>query len=68
MSHVIIMLVGLFLLLPTLLPLSSVEWWWVRVWDFPRAQLVGLYLVMIILIVLVAPVAVGRDWRHPVSW
>ena len=58
MSHVIIMLVGLLLLLPTLLPLLSVEWWWVRVWDFPRAQLVGLYLVAIILILLVA----GREW------
>ena len=43
MSHVIIMLVGLLLLLPRLLPLLSVEWWWVRVRDFPRAQLVGLY-------------------------
>ena len=22
-------------LLPTLLPLSSIDWWWVRIWDFP---------------------------------
>jgi endonuclease/exonuclease/phosphatase (EEP) superfamily protein YafD len=58
MSHAIIIFVGLLLLLPTLLPLLSVEWWWVRVWDFPRAQLVGLYLVMIVLLLLVA----GRGW------
>jgi endonuclease/exonuclease/phosphatase (EEP) superfamily protein YafD len=58
MSHIIIILVGLVMLLPTLLPLLSVEWWWVRVWDFLRAQLVGLYLVVTVLMLLVA----GRGW------
>lgn len=63
MSHVMIMLVGLLLLLPTLLPLLSVEWWWVRVWDFPRAQLVGLYLVVIVLMLLVT----GQGWASLVT-
>ena len=58
MSPIIIILVGLVLLLPTLLPLLSVEWWWVRVWDFPRAQLAGFYLVVPVLMPLVA----GRGW------
>ncbi len=38
-------MIGGILLLPTLLPLWSVEWWWVRIWDFPRAQLAVLHLV-----------------------
>jgi endonuclease/exonuclease/phosphatase (EEP) superfamily protein YafD len=44
-SVVILLIVGVLLVLPTILPLSTVPWWWVRVWDFPRLQLAVLYLV-----------------------
>ena len=30
-----------------LLPLIRVEWWWIRIGDFPRAQLLVSYLVML---------------------
>ena len=33
------------------LPLLPVNWWWVRIWDFPRVQLLVLYVV-----------AVGLTW------
>jgi hypothetical protein len=48
-------------LLPTLLPLSSVDWWWVRIWDFPRLQLAVLYLLGL------GPLwmAAGKSWERP---
>lgn len=45
-------------LLPTLLPLSSVDRWWVRIWDFPRLQLAILYLLAFGLVWIVA----GKGW------
>jgi endonuclease/exonuclease/phosphatase (EEP) superfamily protein YafD len=45
-------------LLPTLLPLSSVDWWWVRIWDFPRLQLALLYLLGLGLLWMAA----GKGW------
>jgi endonuclease/exonuclease/phosphatase (EEP) superfamily protein YafD len=45
-------------LLPKLLPLSSVDWWWVRIWDFPRLQLAVLYLLGLGLLW----VAAGQGW------
>jgi endonuclease/exonuclease/phosphatase (EEP) superfamily protein YafD len=45
-------------LLPTLLPLSSVDWWWVRIWDFPRVQFAVLYLLGLGLLWMAA----GKGW------
>jgi endonuclease/exonuclease/phosphatase (EEP) superfamily protein YafD len=45
-------------LLPTLLSLSSVDWWWVRIWDFPRAQFAVLYLLGLGLLWMAA----GKGW------
>jgi endonuclease/exonuclease/phosphatase (EEP) superfamily protein YafD len=45
-------------LLPTLLPLASVDWWWVRIWDFPRLQLALLYLLGLGLLWTAA----GKGW------
>jgi endonuclease/exonuclease/phosphatase (EEP) superfamily protein YafD len=47
-------------LLPTLLPLSSVDWWWVRIWDFPRLQLAVLYLLGLGLLWMAAGTGWGR--------
>jgi endonuclease/exonuclease/phosphatase (EEP) superfamily protein YafD len=47
-------------LLPTLLPLSSVDWWWVRIWDFPRLQLAILYLLGLGLLWMAA----DKSWRR----
>jgi len=47
-------------LLPTLLPLSSVDWWWVRIWDFPRLQLAVLYLLGLGLLWMAA----GKSWER----
>jgi endonuclease/exonuclease/phosphatase (EEP) superfamily protein YafD len=57
MSQYMILLLGMILLLPTLLPMFSVDWWWVRIWDFPRAQLAVLYLIAIVLLMVS-----GRGW------
>jgi endonuclease/exonuclease/phosphatase (EEP) superfamily protein YafD len=51
-------IIGLLLLLPTLLPLSSVPWWWVRIWDFPRLQVTLLYGLAIVVLYFWA----GRGW------
>jgi endonuclease/exonuclease/phosphatase (EEP) superfamily protein YafD len=59
-SMVILPILGALLVLPTILPLSSVSWWWVRVWDFPRLQLAILYLVAIALLYVLAPGGWGR--------
>jgi endonuclease/exonuclease/phosphatase (EEP) superfamily protein YafD len=45
-------------LLPTLLPLSSLDWWWIRIWDFPRLQLAILYLLSLGLVWIAA----GNSW------
>jgi endonuclease/exonuclease/phosphatase (EEP) superfamily protein YafD len=45
-------------LVPTLLPLSSVDRWWVRIWDFPRLQLAVLYLLGLGLLWMVG----GKGW------
>jgi endonuclease/exonuclease/phosphatase (EEP) superfamily protein YafD len=47
-------------LLPTLLPLSSVDWWWVRIWDFPRLQLAVHYLLGFTLLWMAADKSWGR--------
>jgi endonuclease/exonuclease/phosphatase (EEP) superfamily protein YafD len=57
---VILPILGALLVLPTILPLSTVPWWWVRVWDFPRLQLAILYLVAIALLYVLAP----RGWSR----
>jgi uncharacterized BrkB/YihY/UPF0761 family membrane protein len=57
-STVILLIIGVLLVLPTILPLATVPWWWVRAWDFPRLQLAILYLVAIGLLYVWAP----RRW------
>jgi endonuclease/exonuclease/phosphatase (EEP) superfamily protein YafD len=57
---VILPILGALLVLPTILPLSTISWWWVRVWDFPRLQLAILYLVAIALLYVLAP----RGWSR----
>ena len=47
-------------LLPTILPLFSVDWWWVRIWDFPRLQLAILYLLGLVVLWTVAWKSWGR--------
>jgi endonuclease/exonuclease/phosphatase (EEP) superfamily protein YafD len=51
-------ILSMIVLLPTLLPLSSIDWWWVRIWDFPRLQLAVLYLLGLGLLW----VAAGKGW------
>ena len=60
MSPSIVLMIGVILLLPTLLPLFPVDWWWVRIWDFPRAQLAVVYLVAIVLLLIVP----GGGWTR----
>jgi endonuclease/exonuclease/phosphatase (EEP) superfamily protein YafD len=57
-STVILLIIGVLLMLPTILPLSTLPRWWVRTWDFPRLQLAILYLVAIGLLYVWAP----RGW------
>jgi hypothetical protein len=47
-------------LLPTIWHLSSVDWGWVRIWDFPRLQLAVLYLLGLGLLWMAA----GKSWGH----
>jgi endonuclease/exonuclease/phosphatase (EEP) superfamily protein YafD len=63
MSPYIVLTIGVIFLVPTLLPLFPVDWWWVRIWDFPRAQLVVLYLVTIALLLIVP----GGGWTRTVN-
>lgn len=42
-----------------LLPLLPVDWWWIRIGDYPRLQLLIAYVAALLVI---APF-----WRHPVS-
>jgi endonuclease/exonuclease/phosphatase (EEP) superfamily protein YafD len=51
-------ILSVIVLVPTLLPLSSVDRWWVRVWDFPRLQLAVLYLLGLCLLWIAA----GKGW------
>jgi endonuclease/exonuclease/phosphatase (EEP) superfamily protein YafD len=53
-------ILSMIVLLPTLLPLSSVDWWWVRMWDFPRLQLAILYLISLGLLWMSAGTGWGR--------
>jgi len=49
-SMLVVLALGTLLVLATLLPISTVPWWWVRVWDFPRVQLTILDLLAIALL------------------
>lgn len=43
----LITLIGFVLAATALLPLLAVDWWWVRMGDFPRLQLLILYLIVL---------------------
>jgi endonuclease/exonuclease/phosphatase (EEP) superfamily protein YafD len=60
MSDSLLIIFAGILLLPTILPMLSVEWWWVRMWDFPRVQLAVLYVVVMVLTLALA----GRGWAR----
>jgi len=53
-------ILAMLILLPTLLPMLSVDWWWVRIWDFPRLQLAVAYLLGLVLLWLVA----DKGWER----
>lgn len=53
-------ILAMLILLPTLLPMLSVDWWWVRIWDFPRLQLAVAYLLGLILLWLAA----DKGWER----
>ena len=59
-STMLLPIIGTLLMLPTLLPISTVSWWWVRIWDFPRLQLTVLYVVAIVLLYACA----HRGWAR----
>lgn len=61
-------------LLTAVLPLLRVDWWWVRVWDFPRLQLLALYLACAVALapywaerraasVLIAALVAASGWQ-----
>jgi endonuclease/exonuclease/phosphatase (EEP) superfamily protein YafD len=50
MADYLLIILSLLLLLPTVLPILSVDWWWVRIWDFPRLQMAVLYVIIMALI------------------
>lgn len=54
--------VSALLVLLTVLPLSGARIWWVRIWDFPRAQLAVLLAVVLVLQLLL------MDRGHPANW
>ncbi len=59
-STMLLPIIGTLLMLPTLLPISTVSWWWVRIWDFPRLQLTVLYVVAVVLLYACA----HRGWAR----
>lgn len=46
----------------TILPMWQTDKWWVRLWDFPRLQIAGLLLLVVVLI------TAAGDWRSPATW
>ncbi len=42
--------IALFLILTAFAPLSSVDWWWVRIGDFPRVQLLVAYVIWLVVL------------------
>ena len=40
------------------LPIMPVDWWWVRIGDFPRLQLLGAYCLMLLVLIFFH----GRSW------
>ena len=57
-----VIILSVIALLPTLLPLSTVDWWWVRIWDFPRLQLAVSYVLGLGLLWMAA----GKGWGRVV--
>jgi endonuclease/exonuclease/phosphatase (EEP) superfamily protein YafD len=60
MSDYLCVILASLLLIPTILPMLSVDWWWVRIWDFPRLQLAVLYIIAIVLTLVLA----GQGWTR----
>lgn len=62
-------LISCFLILVTVLPLLSTGKWYVRWWDFPRLQLVGLLLVFLMAWVAYLFQPLGeKKWSEPTFW
>ena len=53
-GHLLLVIAGL-LIVVTLLPIIQTNQWWVRVWDYPRVQLVALCLIILLLLFVVLP-------------
>jgi endonuclease/exonuclease/phosphatase (EEP) superfamily protein YafD len=50
----------LFLISTALLPLLPVDLWWVRIWDFPRVQLLFTYILSIVVMLIFWRTTVAR--------
>lgn len=53
--RIIVCVLTVIMTLLTLLPLSKNQRWWVRVWDFPRLQMVSLCLLFLLTELLILP-------------
>ncbi|MDX1419174.1 MAG: endonuclease/exonuclease/phosphatase family protein [Rubricoccaceae bacterium] len=61
---VLLVLAG-FLVLITVLPLLRAPFWWIRIWDFPRAQIA---VAMLGVLALYGLVNLGLTEARPVEW
>ena len=46
--HIALVLTGILLVLATLLPLSKKDHWWIRIFDFPRIQIICLIILVVV--------------------
>ncbi len=60
-ARLTLLALGGFLVLVTLLPLWETDHWWVRLWDYPRAQIAGLLVVVLALLAWIGA-GMGRWW------
>ncbi|CAI1687599.1 Uncharacterized protein conserved in bacteria [Serratia ficaria] len=58
----ITVILTLLLALMTLAPISTHPAWWIRVWDFPRLQILALALLTLLLNLLFVPLSSPLNW------
>ena len=54
--------IGIFVILLTVLPLSNLDYWWIRMLDFPHLQLTFLTLIALILYLIKIDVKAPKDY------